>query len=95
MDAKEKAKGGIVVNELFEKGREARNTLESFSDRKIAYVTEAHGAYVTEAAMDTGRPEEVKLDFLIVAVTEEGMSEEEFFAIWNAIDILSLAFSPC
>lgn len=89
------------MKNLFEKAQEARNTLESFDDRKVAYVTEAHEAYVTEAAeMDselnfTGRPEAVKLDFLIVAVTEEGMSEEEFFAIWNAIDILSLAFSPC
>lgn len=89
------------MQQFFEKVREARNTLKSFDDRKVAYVSEAHESYVTEAAeMDgelnfTGNPEGVKLDFLIVAVTEEGMSEEEFFAIWNAIDILSLAFSPC
>lgn len=86
---------------LFEKAQEARKTLEGFEDQKVAFVSEAYGAYTAEAAeMDselnfTGRPDEVKLDFLIVAVTEEGMSEEEFFAIWNAIDILSLAFSPC
>lgn len=89
------------MKKLFEEAQEARDTLKSFDDRKVAYVSEAHEAYVTEAAeMDselnfTGRPEEVKLDFLIVAVTEEGMSEEEFFAIWKAIDILSLAFYHC
>lgn len=89
------------MKELFEKAQEARNTLKSFDDRKVAYVSEAHEAYVTEAAeMDselnfTGHPEAVKLDFLIVAVNEEGMSEEEFFAIWNALDIISLSLTPC
>lgn len=89
------------MKQFFEKVREARNTLKSFEDRKVSYVSEAYGAYVTEAAeMDselnfTGNPEGVKLDFLIVAVTEEGMSEEEFFAIWNALDIISLSLTPC
>lgn len=89
------------MKELFEKAQEARNTLKSFEDRKVSYVSEAYGAYVTEAAeMDselnfTGNPEGVKLDFLIVAVTENVTTEEEFEEIWAAVNILSLASTPC
>ena len=41
------------------------------------------------------RPEATKLDVLIVAVTENVMTEEEFEEIWAAVNILSLASTPC
>ena len=90
-----------TMKKLFEQAGQARKTLAEIDPAKVAFVSEAHAAYVTEAAiMDDelnpiGHPEEVKLDFTIVAVTEENISEEEFTVIWNALDTLSLAHTDC
>lgn len=89
------------MKKLFEKVRTARQTLQGIDTSKVAYVSEAHAAYTTEAAqMDdelnfTGHPEEVKNDFLAGAVLEDRMTEEEFIIIWNAISIIDLAYSDC
>lgn len=83
------------------KVREARELLNSTAPEKLAYIMEAHEAYVTEAARTNdeldfiGSPEQVKLDFLIIAVTETRMSEEEFEEIWKAVDIISVWNTEC
>ncbi len=89
------------MKELFEKVRIARNVLEGIDTSKVAYISAAHSAYTTEAAkMDdylnfVGKPEEVKNDFLMVAIVEDLMTEEEFIIIWNAIDIIQMAHIAC
>lgn len=81
--------------------REARELLNSTAPEKLAYIMEAHEAYVAEAARTNdelefiGSPEQVKLDFLIIAVSESRMSEEEFEEIWKAVDIISVANTDC
>ena len=84
------------MKKFFEKVREARKVLENTDSEKVSFVLEAYGAYTEEAALEfTGNPEATKLDFLIVAVTENVMTEEEFEEIWAAVNILSLASTPC
>lgn len=89
------------MKKFFEKVREARKVLENIDSKKVSFVLEAYGAYTEETAQMndelefTGNPEATKLDFLIVAVTENVMTEEEFEEIWAAVNILSLASTPC
>ena len=89
------------MKKFFEKVRESRKVLENTDSEKVSFVLEAYGAYTEEAAQMndelefTGNPEATKLDFLIVAVTENVMTEEEFEEIWAAVNILSLASTPC
>lgn len=89
------------MTELFEQVGKARKTLAGIAPEKVSFVTEAYKAYTEEAAkMDDdlnpiGHPEELKLDFLIIAVTEENMSEDEFAIIWNALDTISIAHTDC
>ena len=89
------------MKKFFEKVREARKVLENTDSEKVSFVLEAYGAYTEEAAQMndalevTGNPEPTKLDCLIVAVTENVMTEEEFEEIWAAVNILSLASTPC
>lgn len=86
---------------LFEQAGQARKILAGIAPEKVSFVTEAYEAYTAEAAkMDDdlnpiGRPEEMKLDFLIIAVTEENISEDEFTTIWDAIDTISRTHTDC
>lgn len=89
------------MKELFEKVRTAREVLKGIDTGKVAYISAAHSAYTTEAAkMDdelnfVGNPEEVKNDFLVGAIVEDLMTEEEFIIIWNAIDIIQMSQIEC
>lgn len=89
------------MRNLFERVRAARAQLDHIDLDKLAFVEEAHEAYTAEAARLNdelefiGGPEQVKLDFISIAVEEGRMTGEEFEAIWIAVDILALAATPC
>ena len=89
------------MRNLFERVRAARAQLDHIDPDKLAFVEEAHEAYTAEAARFNdglefiGGPEQVKLDFIIIAVEEGRMTGEEFEAIWIAVDLLELAATPC
>lgn len=89
------------MRDLFERVSVARARLDHVDPDKLAFVKEAHEAYTTEAARLNdglefiGGPEQVKLDFISIAVEEGRMTGEEFEAIWIAVDLLELAATPC
>lgn len=89
------------MKDLFEKVRAASAQLDHVDPNKLAFVKEAHEAYTAEAARFNdglefiGGPEQVKLDFISIAVEEGRMTGEEFEAIWIAVDLLELAATPC
>lgn len=92
---------GNEMRNLFERVRAARAQLDHIDPDKLAFVEEAHEAYTAEAARLNdelefiGGPEQVKLDFISIAVEEGRMTGEEFEAIWIAVDLLELAATPC